>query len=112
MRSGEPSGRSFFSPPSSSTTHGPDRSATSSSGSASAGKTLFLGILRSAQQLGQLHSSVDGERVFFEVASLITGATLDAQLRDDATAFDRARAAVLEFMQTGLLRLRSGVRSA
>ena len=57
---------------------------------------LFVGFLRTAQRLGHLHADIDAEQVFFEVAALVTGATLDAQLRDDPQVFDRARAAVLE----------------
>ena len=56
---------------------------------------LFIGFLRNAQRLGHFDVGVDGDQVFFEVASIVVGATLDSQLREDATVFDRARAAVL-----------------
>jgi len=55
---------------------------------------LFTGFLRAAQRLGQVRPDVDAPQVFFEVASVITGAVLEAQLRDDPAAFDRARLAV------------------
>ena len=57
---------------------------------------LFAGFLRDAERLGQLRPGADAGQLFFEIAAVITGATLDAQLRDDPKVFDRARAAVLE----------------
>lgn len=59
-------------------------------------QTLFAGFLREAQRLGQVHRDVDGDQLFFEIASLITGATLDAQLLDDPAVFDRAHTGLLE----------------
>lgn len=57
---------------------------------------LFTGFVRTAQQLGHLRDNIDSEQLFFEVAALIAGATLDAQLRDDPSVFARARTAVLD----------------
>lgn len=56
---------------------------------------LFTELLRDGQRLGQLHHPIDSEQLFFEVAAVIAGATLDAQLRDDPRVFDRAHTAVL-----------------
>lgn len=63
-------------------------------------QALFTGFLRAAQQHGHVHPDVDAEQLFFEVASVIVGATLDSQLRDDASTFDRARAAVLRRLRS------------
>ncbi|MCY1141596.1 TetR/AcrR family transcriptional regulator [Actinoplanes sp. Pm04-4] len=56
---------------------------------------LFTTALHNATRLGHLRPVPDAAQVFYEIAALIAGATLDAQLRDDASVFDRARTAVL-----------------
>lgn len=62
---------------------------------------LFTGFLDTAHRLGQLRdglepAQLDPAQLFFEVAALVSAATLDAQLRDDLDVFDRARSAVLQ----------------
>ena len=56
---------------------------------------LFTASWTAALRLGHVHPGADPHQLFYEIAALITGATLDAQLRDDPTAFTRARTGVL-----------------
>ena len=56
---------------------------------------LFVTFCRSAARRGQVALDADAHQLFFEVAALIAAATMDAQLRDDPSTFDRARAGVL-----------------
>jgi AcrR family transcriptional regulator len=56
---------------------------------------LFTDCWDSAERLGHVRADVDGGQVFFEIAGLVAAATLDAQLRDDPSVFDRARTGVL-----------------
>ena len=56
---------------------------------------LFTDCWRSAERLGHVRADVDGGQLFFEIAGLVAAATLDSQLRDDPTVFDRARTGVL-----------------
>ena len=58
-------------------------------------EALFTGFFEAAQRLGQIRPGEDPAQVFFEVAAAIAAATLDAQLQEDLTVFDRAHAAVL-----------------
>ena len=56
---------------------------------------LFTDCWRSAERLGHVRAGVDDGQLFFEIAGLVAAATLDSQLRDDPTVFDRARTGVL-----------------
>jgi AcrR family transcriptional regulator len=56
---------------------------------------LFTTSWRIAERRGHVVPGSDAHQLFYEVGALIAGATLDAQLRDDPTAFDRARTAAL-----------------
>ena len=62
-------------------------------------QALFTRFLTTAQRLGHVEPGVDADQLFFEIAAVVVGATLDAQLRDDLTAFDRARTAALQRLQ-------------
>lgn len=68
---------------------------------------LFARFWRRAERLGHLHPGADVAQVFFEVAALVTTATLEAQLRDDTSVFDRARAGVLARLSPFLIDARS-----
>ena len=57
---------------------------------------LFTGCWADAERLGHVRAGVDGRQMFFEVSGLVAAATLDSQLCDDLTVFDRARAGVLD----------------
>ena len=57
---------------------------------------LFTGCWTSAERLGHVRAGVDGRQLFFEIAGLVAAATLDSQLRDDPTVFDRARTGTLD----------------
>ncbi len=54
----------------------------------------FTRLWSGAEDLGHVRSGVDGSQLFFEIAGLIAAATLESKLRDDTSAFDRARAGV------------------
>lgn len=56
---------------------------------------LFTDCWRRAERLGHVRPGVDADQLFFEIAGLVAAATLDAQLLDDVTVFDRARAGAL-----------------
>ncbi|SDS66986.1 hypothetical protein SAMN04488543_2154 [Friedmanniella luteola] len=56
---------------------------------------LFGHFWRSAVRQGQMVSDADAHQLFFEVGALVSAATMEAQLRDDPAAFDRARNGVL-----------------
>ena len=56
---------------------------------------LFTDCWRSAEELGHVRDGIDSGQLFFEIAGLVAAATLDSQLRDDPTVFDRARTGVL-----------------
>lgn len=56
---------------------------------------LFTDCWRSAERLGHVSTGADGDQLFFEIAGLVAAATLDAQLQDDPTVFDRARTGAL-----------------
>ena len=56
---------------------------------------MFTDCWRSAERLGQVSAGVDAGQLFFEIAGLVAAATLDAQLSDDLSAFDRARTGTL-----------------
>jgi AcrR family transcriptional regulator len=56
---------------------------------------LFTGCWAGAERLGHVHPGVDSAQLFFEIAGLVAAATLDAQLRDDPSVFDRARTGAL-----------------
>jgi hypothetical protein len=53
------------------------------------------GLVAAAQDRGELDPACDPEALVFELDALGMAATLDDQLRDDAGAYDRARAAML-----------------
>ena len=53
---------------------------------------LFVDCWRRAEELGHVRAGVDGDQLFFEIAGLVAAATLDSQLCDDPTVFDRALA--------------------
>lgn len=55
-------------------------------------EALFARFWSSAERLGHVRTGVDVQQLFFEVAALVAAATLEAQLRDDTSVFDRARA--------------------
>ena len=57
---------------------------------------VFAHHWRAAVDQGHLRAGSDPEQVFFEIAALVAAATMEAQLRDDASAFDRARTGVLD----------------
>ena len=56
---------------------------------------LFTDCWRSAERLGHVQPGIEADQLFFEIASLVAAATLDAQLLDDVTVFDRARTGAL-----------------
>jgi len=56
---------------------------------------VFLDCWDDAERHGQVEGDADAAQLFFEIAALITAATLESQLRDDPAAFDRARLGVL-----------------
>jgi AcrR family transcriptional regulator len=60
---------------------------------------VFADCWRDAEELGEVRAGVDCVQLFFEIAGLITVATLDSQLRDDPSVFDRARTGVLGRLQ-------------
>lgn len=57
---------------------------------------LFVGFWADAERLGHVRTGVDARQLFFEVSGLIAVATLDSQLCDDLTVFDRARTGALD----------------
>lgn len=57
---------------------------------------LFTHQWRAAVRQGHLRGEDDSRQLFFEVAALVATATLESQLRDDTSVFDRARAGVLD----------------
>ena len=60
---------------------------------------LFTTTWRIAERLGHVLPGPDAGQLFYEIAALVAGATLDAQLRDDPSVFDRACAAALARLQ-------------
>ena len=65
---------------------------------------LFTDSWGSAERLGHVHPGVDGDQLFFEISALVAAATLDAQLLDDVSVFDRARAGALARLRPLLAR--------
>jgi hypothetical protein len=53
------------------------------------------GLVAAAQVRGELDPACDPEALAFELDALGMAAKLDAQLRDDAGAYNRARAAMV-----------------
>jgi AcrR family transcriptional regulator len=58
-------------------------------------ENLFTATMGHAERHGHLRPGTDPAQLFFEIAALIAGATLDAQIRDDIGVFSRARTAAL-----------------
>lgn len=64
---------------------------------------LFVDCWSSAERLGHVRAGVEGGQLFFEIAGLVAAATLDSQLRNDLTVFDRARTGALARLRPLLL---------
>lgn len=64
---------------------------------------LFTGCWAGAERLGHVRAGVDGRQLFFEISGLVAAATLDAQLCDDLSVFDRARTGALERLRPLLI---------
>lgn len=55
----------------------------------------FLDCWAGAESQGQVLADADAAQLFFEIAALVTAATLESQLSAEPSAFDRARVGVL-----------------